>query len=386
MSSIICFPFWEEEPEVVFRNIKEGAASPEIKEILLVGKEKNECYAEIESRVDSIEKDVGKKITTILQKRLGNRCPGKGDGINTALEYFLQEERCDKIHFYDADITTFNQSWIEKAEKKVREGFEVVRDFFPRPSTDGMVTWHVTKIGFAMLWPGTELPKINQPLGGEILLTKRAVEKIWEGVKEYSNWSIDTAVTFQTVKHNLPMAEIYIPEGKMHRLYGTLGDLRQMLIECFAIFQDLKGEKVDNATMRHKIETEEAVPEAVKSKVGYDVEGTLALLKMGWTESQVDLLQHFPDQIRDQMMDCRDFPKFKFMDIDNWITSFRVLLDNFDRQNEDWKELLFKLWVTRVLHYTINHALRGYDHGIAYLNQCIREMEERSLKLAKTGK
>ncbi len=33
--------------------------------------------------------------------------------------------------------------------------------------------------------------------------------------------------------------------------------------------------------------------------------------------------------------------------------------------------MLFRLWIARVLQYTISEALRGYDHALAHLNRMV---------------
>ena len=49
---------------------------------------------------------------------------------------------------------------------------------FPRAATDAMITWMITRPALARLFPGTLLPRLDQPLGGEVLLTGRAVEAL----------------------------------------------------------------------------------------------------------------------------------------------------------------------------------------------------------------
>lgn len=62
------------------------------------------------------------------------------------------------------------------------------------------------------------------------------------------------------------------------------------------LVQTLKNEKLGDAAAHgmHRLEFAKPVPESVKSKIGYDVEKTLKLLKENWTQRQKDLLQqHF---------------------------------------------------------------------------------------------
>ncbi len=83
--------------------------------------------------------------------------------------------------------------------------------------------------------------------------------------------------------------------GKIHKLYGSLTDIRTMVIECFAAMQSLRGLPVGTATP-HEVEDPAEVPAAIKAKVAYDVESTMQLLAIDWTSRQEELLVPFPDR------------------------------------------------------------------------------------------
>lgn len=99
--------------------------------------------------------------------------------MNTALDYFVDHTSFDRIHFYDADIVTFSRQWIERGEERLEEDYEVLRFFFPKVSTDGMITWNITRCGLAYNWPHTILPRIEQPLGGELALKRKIAQRLW---------------------------------------------------------------------------------------------------------------------------------------------------------------------------------------------------------------
>lgn len=349
--------------------------------MLCVGYEENECYKEIEAAIPSMEGESNKEIHLLLQERLGDKRPGKGDGMNTALKYFLAKTDYERLHFYDSDIETFSQEWISQAEAAADEGYQVVRHYFPRASTDAMVTWMITKTGFAILWPNTELPFIEQPLGGELLLTREVVTKLYadERGRRQSDWGIDTVYTWLMVVNRFSLYETYVPIGKVHKLYKTLADLQDMAIECFATIQQLKDEKIETGRIIHRVERPGPVPDKVKEKTAYDVEGSLHLLMENWTDRQIELLNCFPGNVRQGMAECRRKPRFVFMDAKSWYETYKVLLRYFDPEDKDWRELLFKLWITRVLNYTTKVALRGYDYALFYLYQ----MVERFIRMSK---
>lgn len=312
--------------------------------------------------------------------RIGTKRAGKGDGMNTALRYFLDQTDVDRLHFYDADITSFGGEWITKAEDAADLGFGVVRHYFPRARTDAMITWMITRTGFARLWPRSVLSWIEQPLGGELLFTRPVAQALVEDsrVQAQSDWGIDTLYTFVTSQRGIPTYEVNMAEGKAHKLYGTLSDLRTMLCECFAAVQSLKGEEIAVESV-HRCEYSEVVPASITEKLGFDLEGTLKLLHENWTAEQQQYLQLFPKVIRDGMLANEETPTFGLMDAEQWFVAYGVLLDNFVKGNSDWEELLFKMWMVKVLQYTTTIALCGYDFSRRALHQMIVDYRKMAL-------
>ncbi len=47
----------------------------------------------------------------------------------------------------------------------------------------------------------------------------------------------------------------------------------------------------------------------------------------------------------------------------------------FDLADQDWRDVVFRLWVERVIHYTLNQVPAGYDAAIAYLEGTIEDFE-----------
>jgi mannosylglycerate synthase len=379
--SIVCFPFKEEDVSVVVRNVECAASHPRVAAVLCVGYSQGETWHAIENAKPRIEKATGKDVILLLQKRIGVALRGgKGDGMNTALSYFLEHSEYPRLHFYDADIVSFSEKWISKAELQADLDYDVVRHYFPRSSTDAMITWLVTKLGFAILWPNTVLPSIEQPLGGEFLVTRKAAEVLFadQRVCSQSDWGIDTLYTFVIAQNGLRMAEVYIPEGKVHSLYGGLRDLRTMLVECFSAIQSLKNEVVSGEDFGHCIEFPKAVPELLKQKVGYDIEKSLKLLKSHWTPRQQELLhQHFDSALVKGLMNACDWPCWGFADEEAWAGAYLKFLDNFEKGDTDWEELLFKVWVARVLNHTLRHVIRGYDVALGSLRDLVWDTRQR---------
>lgn len=367
------FPFKDEDPSIVIHNIDAAVSHPAVTEVICVGLHRNATF-------DAVEQAAGEHVTLILQERVGSMRPGKGDAMNTGLLRFLEASSQQRLHFYDADITNFGTDWIDQAERAADQGFDVVRHFFQRASTDAMITWMITRVGFAMLWPNSELPRIGQPLGGELLLTRPAAEAIASDrrVLAQSDWGIDTVYTFSMIQQGLRLYETYVAGGKQHRLYGGLEDLNTMLVECFTAIQSLRNETVPEGTPHVKEEPGPAT-DAIATKIGYDVDATLQLLRSDWSDRQEELLEVLPERVGDGMRAARGYATVAFMDEDAWYETYRALLDHFDAKDADWRRLLFRLWVARVLQYTFTQALRGHAAATTYLDTMVARMMRRSV-------
>lgn len=369
---MVCFPFKAENTQVFLKNIREALAHPRVGEVLGVGYEKNNCFKEIEAKLSGVEKK-GKKIHLMVQKRWGKKRPGKGDGMNTALDYFVNHTSFDRIHFYDADIVTFNRQWIEKGEKRLEEDYQVVRFFFPKVSTDGMITWNITRCGLAYNWPHTILPLIEQPLGGELILKREIAERLIKDpwVINYSDWGIDTAYALALAKYQAPLYEAYIKEGKLHKLYGRLSDLYTMLVECFVVIKESSAIPINTESTLYKKDTVEKIPASVQEKTAFDVKETIPLLTVDWTEEEMELLNFFPSKIKKGMRSCRNNLDLHFMDPQAWYEVYEILLEKFDQNKKAWRDLLFRLWIARVLNHTFYYASKGYEYAMKSLEAMI---------------
>ncbi len=377
--SLVAFPFKQEDPLVIAGNVRVAAAHSRVDEVLCVGFEENDTYSALSGMLSSIEEEHSTPVRLRVQERIGSLRPGKGDGMNTALRLFVEESGADRIHFYDSDITSFGPQWISKAEEAADLGYGVVRHYFPRASTDAMITWMVTRAGFAILWPRSELPWIEQPLGGELLFSRAVAEDLAADsrVRAQSDWGIDTVFTFVTTQAGHPMYEAYVAEGKAHRLYGRLTDLKSMLVECFTALQGLRDEKMPDYTP-HRIEYPDVVPHEIAEKLGYNVEATSQVLTDRWTDHEVELLDLFPAAVQDGVLANRRKATYLFMDEAHWYETLLVLVDHFEFGDPGWEELLFKLWTVRVLCYTTTSALRGYSYAQRDLHAMVGRYLRRS--------
>lgn len=370
--SLVVFPFKDEDPAIATANVWHAARHERVGEVLCVGSGRDDAYRAIEAASPDVEAETRTPVRLIMQERIGTLRPGKGDAMNTGLAWFLANSDAERVHFYDADITTFDGGWITRAEDAADRGFPVVRHYFPRASTDAMITWMITRPGLAMCWPESTLPDIGQPLGGELLFTRDVAEALSmdPGVQAQSDWGIDTRFTIATTAAGFGTAETYVPQGKIHKLYGSLTDIKDMAIECFGALQAARKVDVPTGTI-HEMEPAHSVSEEVKRKTAYSVGDTVGLLRDGWTDRQLALLDMFEPEVARSMQAGREYPRLGFMDQYLWASTYRIMLESFDPGDRDWRELLFRLWVARVLSYTVTEAVRGYDAAIEYLEGTI---------------
>lgn len=351
-------------------NLETAARHPRITRVLAVGASTDDTFDHLSARSAGIAERWEKPVEVVVQDRIGSRRHGKGDGMNTGLRRFLDTDE-QRLHFYDADITNFDATWIEGAERAADRGFGLVRHYFPRSSTDAMITWMITRPGFALTHPESLLWRIRQPLGGELLLSRPMVESLVgdPAVAACSDWGIDTVITFVTASTGEGIYEHFVSGGKQHALYGSLSDIRDMVIECFEAVWSL-AERPSPPQGEHVIEPDAPATEAVATKVGYDVETTIHLLAAPWSTDEVNAAALLPDNIAEPILANIARPTFAFMDAERWGDTLVALLAHY-RSEPGWRALVFRLWVARVLAYTTTDALGGHARAMSALEKTI---------------
>jgi mannosylglycerate synthase len=374
--SLVVFPFKSEPTSLVLGNLSTAAANDAVREVWAVAAEEGEGERAVRAGATDIFGAYSKPVKVILQERIGKLRPGKGDAMNTAMAR-AAEGAWDRVHFYDADITNFDSSWIDGAEAAADRGFGVVRHRFPRAATDAMITWMITRPALARLFPGTLLPRLDQPLGGEVLLTGDAVASLAATslVRERSDWGIDTVLTYATSVMGQGMYEHHVADGKRHALYGSLDELRDMLVECLDAARSLKGLPGPDPGARHGTDLPSPAPEDLKRVVAYDVDGSRLLLGAVWPDDEAALLAAFPGGVVDLLLSEGPDRAFDHMDADLWHRVHGFLIDGFVLGDPVWESLAFRLWLMRVLAYTTTQARLGFDQAMAYLSSTIEHYE-----------
>jgi mannosylglycerate synthase len=359
--SLVVFPVKDEDLSVVSTNLATAAGHERIVEVWAVAAG-NATIAYLSDVAAGIASSTARSIAVFPQERLGAYRSGKGDAMNTAIAR-AAERGFDRVHFYDADITNFDESWIDGAERAADRGFDVVRHRFPRAATDAMITWMVTRPGLAMLFPGTVLPRLGQPLGGEMLLTGDVLESLAGDpfVIARSDWGIDTIITHATSTLGVGLYEHNAPDGKRHALYGALTDIRDMVLECLDAVASLRGRRRPNGGFES--DPAAPVPEDLKETVAYDMAATRAAI--------ADL----PGPEEAEVLDALGLTESVEMDAERWLEIFPALLAGFRLDDAAWRSAVFRLWVERVVHYTTHQVPLGYDAAMTYLQKTVTDFE-----------
>jgi len=366
--SLVVFPCKQEDPVTVGTNLAIAASHERVDEVWAVTADSAEA-----SRIAPVAADVQSTASVAVkvfpQRRLGRYRAGKGDAMNTAIE-MAGSVGFERTHFYDADITNFDRSWIDGAEEAADRGYGIVRHRFPRAATDAMVTWMITRPALAKLFPGTLLPRLGQPLGGELLMVADVVEALAADpfVVARSDWGIDTVITHATATMGLPIYEHNASDGKRHTLYGSLIEIKDMVLECLDTAASLAGRRPPPADAVFDQDPPASVPEDLKHTVAYDVETTLHAIAEPPDDEELTILEGLP--VDPEHLDD--------MDEHRWGGVLDVLLARFQLGSRAWADLVFRLWVMRVVHYTRHHVPLGYDHAMSYLEGTIRAYEEQA--------
>jgi len=374
---MVVFPYKADDPDVAVANLATAASHPRVRRVVAVGATEGPLLDRVRRGAEAVARESDADVEVVVQERIGDRRPGKGDGMVTGMRLFLASDE-ERLHFYDADITNFDTSWIDGAEEAVDTGFPVARHYFPRASTDAMITWLITRPLFAIGHPRTELWKIRQPLGGELLVTRPVVEELAASdfVTRRSDWGIDTAITYAIAAGGHAIYEHYVADGKQHALYGSLAELSEMVWECFEAAADICGFS-SPPPFQHHIEPEAPAPPEIAHKVGYDVERTIHLLGADWTPEEVEAAGSFPSRVAEPLLENRHRPTFAFLDADTWYDALTHLLARY-RPEPAWRRLLFRLWVARVLAYTTTDALTGHAEAMRRLESTVASYAARS--------
>ncbi|MEF8847682.1 MAG: glycosyltransferase family 2 protein [Candidatus Thermoplasmatota archaeon] len=196
-----------------------------------------------------LKKRETKDIEVIHEKKYWKtKQKGKGIGmINAGIAAIKQGY--ENLGFIDGDILNPNLGkWFQFLFNPLQRNIDIVKAGFSRHPSDAQITRHISKPLIAMFFPPAW--EINQPLGGELTMTKNVFENLFNNkdIKPPYGWGIDTFITIKSLIHGFVIGEVYLGQ-KMHGK-KDLTNLKGMFIQCLKeairlikYYQDLKVRK-----------------------------------------------------------------------------------------------------------------------------------------------
>ncbi len=94
----------------------------------------------------------------------------------------------------------------------------------------------------------------------------------------------------------------------------------------------------------------------------------------------MELLNLFPPKIKEGMKSCRNNLDIGFMGPEAWYEVYEVLLEEFSQNKKAWRDLIFRLWIARVLNHTLCCASRGYVFAMRSLVGMVSCFVQRRLQ------
>ena len=173
--------------------------------------------------------------------------PGSVDGVartgkGEALWTLACHARGDIVVFLDADLTSFQPSWVDRlvAPLCADPAVALVKGRFSRPIGDephggGRVTELMAKPALALLLP--ELSGIAQPLGGEIAARRSVLDR----VPFVAGWGVDLALLADVVGLVGLQAVAQVDLGVRRHRNKPLADLGPMATEVLRTVLDRAG-------------------------------------------------------------------------------------------------------------------------------------------------
>jgi len=359
--------------------IERGLKSKNIDEIYIVdGWSTDGTVPLLKRQIPKLQKKYKKKIK-IFYSELRNT--GKGGAMITAMKRALKDNH-SKILFLDADITSSSPEWCDVLiEGMDKNKVDMVRGYFDRAAHNAQITRHITRPLINMFFP--EGHGINQPLGGELCLSKELTKHLVDyKISPPHTWGIDTFFTIVTLIGKFKIAEQYLAQ-KVHNKKSIM-ELRPMTIECFdeaskLIYYSkryLKIPKFKQSLVKqlpHSPKIKRIGPDVRKLKyinLNYEIEMFLSYVKNLIANGQINPtrinnvpISKFEDNtlILDLLMakSVDDFKeKSKLLTRVVWIRTLNTLTRKFIHFNfaKRYYELANLLWELRSLSFALNEA------------------------------
>jgi hypothetical protein len=332
----------------------------------------------LKRKIPRLQKKYKKKIQ-IFYSDLRN--VGKGGAMVTGMKRALKDNH-SKILFLDSDIASLTPEWCDLLIEGIdKNNVDMCRGYFDRAPLDAQITRHVTRPLINMFFP--EGRGINQPLGGDLCLTKELTKYLVEHmIAPPHTWGIDTFLTIMTLGGKFKIAEQHLAQKGYNKKSAVW--LRPVSIECFdeaakliyykkrylkiPKFKESLVKQLPYSSKIKRIGTDVRKVEYIN--LDYEIEMFLGRVKNLIANGQITStrinnvsLSKFEDStlildlLRTKSID--DFKeKSKFLTRNEWIRILNTLVRKFIHFNfaKTYYELFYVLWELRSLSFCLNEA------------------------------
>ncbi|MBW2976951.1 glycosyltransferase family 2 protein [Candidatus Woesearchaeota archaeon] len=359
--------------------VERGLKSGNVDEIYIVDGWSTDGTAPLLKRkIPRLQKKYNKKIKIFYSEL---RDTGKGGAIVTGMKRALKDNH-SKILFLGSDITSTTPEWCDVlAEGIDKNRVDMCRGYFDMAPFDAQIERHTVRPLINMFFP--EGKGINQPLGGELCMTKELAEYILKNIiAPPHTWGIDVFLTVITLKGKFKVAEQYLAQKGCNKKSSVW--MRPISIECFDEMSKLiyykrrylkipKFKKSFVKQLPHSPKIKRIGPDIRKvayNNPDYEIEMLLGYVKNLIANGQITptrinnvSLSKFEDStlILD-LLRAKSTEEFKeksrFLTRKEWIRIINTLVRKFIHFNfaKMYYELYYLLWELRSLSFCLNEA------------------------------
>lgn len=145
---------------------------------------------------------------TKVQKKCMEVPRGKGKGLKELFEYFLSKESAEVLMLVDGDVRSATPRWVRNLTVPILKGFDHVFPLFNRHEFDASIT---NLVAYPIV-RGVMGIDIRQPLAGEVGLSRKAVDRIYnrDWPKKSDRYGVDIFMTFSSILAEYRIAQTYL--------------------------------------------------------------------------------------------------------------------------------------------------------------------------------
>jgi glycosyltransferase involved in cell wall biosynthesis len=140
---------------------------------------------------------------------------GKGRNVLSIFEHVASVDDIEYCFLIDADITSFDQKWLEAHYAKYKQGMDYVLPQYKRKYIEGNATNHFSYPLMRYLLNG---PAPRQPIAGDIGLSRRLIEYLLRQARHSTTYGygIDMFIFVSALSFNGTISEVLLAQ-KLHK-------------------------------------------------------------------------------------------------------------------------------------------------------------------------